>query len=1261
MKTRISNQFTEVYQLSKTLRFELRPQGKTQEYIDERGILIKDEKVSSDYEIIKGMIDKYHKSFIETSLRNVEIDWKELYEKTKIFKSNSALENRKNLESVQSLYRKKITENFEKDKRYKSLFKRDMVSDLLPELGRNIEFSEEEKEAINTFKRFSTYLVGYNDNRRNIYSEKADSTGIAYRIVNVNFPKHLDNIKVFNILKKKAPEYVKEAERELEEFLSGGKLEDVFLVENFNHVLIQSGIDHYNTIIGGYVDEDGKKRKGINEFANLYYQKNKEDAGKRMRMVLLYKQILSDRDSLVEIPEVFEKDEEIKKSIEEYMKSIYVFNFDGEDVDAFEKIKEILDKIEEFDTAKIYLNRRSLTETSNTLYGDWQTINLAIRNYDEQEQNIRKKQKKKDNSGNKNKEYSLAYIRTALDNYLPEEKEETDILDVWSGISDDIDLIRKLHASLGDVWKDIEKEKISLREKPKDIEKLKDLLDILLNFLNKLRILKVDESLERDLAFYNQYNPLIECVEIIIPLYNKIRNYITTKNTKGEKYKLNFANPQLAGGWDQNKEKDCLAIILTRCNKYYLGIMNHKEKIDFSKLKTEKDTEFYEKMVYKLLPGPNKMLPKVFLSKKWKNEHHIPNEILEGYNKGKHKKGNDFDIDFCHMLIDFFKNSIANHPDWKIFEFEFSPTNSYEDISGFYKEVAEQGYKLKFEKISAKQIDNLVDEGKLYLFQIYNKDFAPGAKGTPNMHTLYWKALFMKENLENVVFKLNGEAELFYRERIIKNKSIHKPGEKMINRRDNDNKPIPENVYNELFLHVNGRLKEKLSEEAQNYISRITVKDVKHKIIKDRRFTEPKYLFHVPITINFEKGDQGNINQEVQNYIRDDKDVKIIGIDRGERHLIYMTLIDQKGKILEMRSFNTVTDTDYHEKLNQREKERNAARKSWKSIGKIKDLKEGYLSQVIHEIAKMMVQNNAVVVLENLNYGFKRGRFKVEKQVYQKFEKMLIDKLNYLVFKKSPADKEGGLLKGYQLTNKFTSFERLGSQCGFLFYVPASHTSKIDPDTGFVNLFYLKDLTNVEKKSEFFNKFEDVFFDSDLNAFGFKFNYGRFNTFIKPAKKDWTVYTIGERIIYSKEKKESIKKSPTSDLKKLFENKGMKYKNGESLLSQIMSVEPTRENASFYDTLLYCFSQTLQMRNSNNITGEDYIISPVKNEDGLFFDSRKAGSDMPKDADANGAYHIALKGLYALESIQSGKTKWTIDKNEWIRYAQDKPFNKKDS
>lgn len=88
---------------------------------------------------------------------------------------------------------------------------------------------------------------------------------------------------------------------------------------------------------------------------------------------------------------------------------------------------------------------------------------------------------------------------------------------------------------------------------------------------------------------------------------------------------------------------------------------------------------------------------------------------------------------------------------------------------------------------------------------------------------------------------------------------------------------------------------------------------------------------------------------------------------------------------------------------------------------------------VIHYIAQLVVKYNAVVAMEDLNYGFKTGRFKVERQVYQKFETMLIEKLHYLVFKDREVCEEGGVLRGYQLTYIPESLKKVGKQCGFIF------------------------------------------------------------------------------------------------------------------------------------------------------------------------------------------------------------------------------------
>ena len=161
----------------------------------------------------------------------------------------------------------------------------------------------------------------------------------------------------------------------------------------------------------------------------------------------------------------------------------------------------------------------------------------------------------------------------------------------------------------------------------------------------------------------------------------------------------------------------------------------------------------------------------------------------------------------------------------------------------------------------------MVNEGKLYLFQIYNKDFSPYSKGKPNLHTLYWKMLFDSKNLEDVVYKLNGQAEVFYRKKSIteKNNIIHKAYENLPNKNPDNSKATSKFDYD---------------------------------IVKDKRYTLDKFQFHVPITMNFKADGILNINPRVNKFLKDNPDVNIIGIDRGERHLLYYTLINQKGEIL---------------------------------------------------------------------------------------------------------------------------------------------------------------------------------------------------------------------------------------------------------------------------------------------------------------------------------------------------------------------------
>jgi len=1211
-------QFINLYPVQKTLRFELRPVGETMKNIEEKGILTADEHRAYAYGKVKKFIDEYHKAIITKNLSGLVLDSSALND-VLIFSGKTDVTLRNKANKAMEKLRKQIADSFD----LKSLFSEKVIKIDLPAFLND----DDKNQLVAEFGNFTTYFSGFNENRRNMYTAEPKATGIAYRLINDNLPKFIGNIKAFEAVKEPLANQIEELKSQFEPMLEGIQLEDLFSdVTDYSVLLTQEMITLYNTLIGGK-SEGSVKIKGLNEYINLYNQTHKD---KLPKFVSLYKQILSDRDSLSWLPETFKSDSELMESIESFHRLFEsrISNGDDETI----SLKELLVSIADYDLKGIYMSTGTgLTSVMKSHTGDWNTLNKAM-----EEDFDRKYPCTKEKDMPKHLEKRAKYIKSFdslsiadINVYIGEEKAlQSYFMTLGASSENGKTLFERIEENYC-VIKDLLNTEYSknLTQQDDDIKKIKTYLDSIKELQWFIKPLNGTGSESgRDGRFYGDFNELYGLLDKVTPLYNMVRNYVTRKPYSEEKIKLNFDNSTLLAGWDVNKERDNSGVILRKDGLYYLAIMDKKFNKSFDMDSYPCEGECYEKMDYKLLPGPNKMLPKVFFSKSRISEFTPSQSILDHYSRGTHKKGEDFSIDDCHKLIDFFKASIEKHEDWNKFGFHFSDTSTYNDISGFYREVEFQGYKISFRNVSCTYISRLVSEGKLYLFKIYNKDFSTFSKGTPNMHTLYWKALFSEDNLKDVVYKLNGDAEVFFRR-----KSIQYDDEKM----------------KKGFHHE--QLKDKFS----------------YPIIKDRRYTVDKFQLHVPITMNFKSYGIDNINMMVREYIKDGEIDHIIGIDRGERNLLYISMIDLDGNIVKQLSLNEIINrhnsceyrTDYHSLLAKKEGDRLDARKNWKTIENIKELKEGYLSQVIHIIAQMMVEYNAIVVLEDLNSGFMRGRQKVEKSVYQQFEHMLIDKLNYLVDKKRPVMEEGGLMRAYQLTSKFESFQKLGRQSGFLFYVPAWNTSKIDPVTGFTNFISTK-YENIDSARELLGKFKDIRYNAEKGWFEFDIDdYSSFNP-KAVGRQEWTLCTYGTRIrTFRNERKNNEWDSEeihlTEEFKRLFGSFRIDYT--ENLLGSIL-IQSSKE---FFSIILSLLGLTLQLRNSKTGTDEDYIISPIAGPDGRFFDSREydsKDSTLPSDADANGAYNIARKGLWTLRQISLAddlsKVNLAISNEGWLKFVQ---------
>jgi CRISPR-associated protein Cpf1 len=242
--------FTNIYPQSKTLKFELRPYGATLDNIHKSGLIDQDETLKADYHAVKKMIDEYHKVVIDESLTNFKLTDLPAYEEL-YYKSRTEVED-KEFEIIQSNLRKQIHKAFSENKRFKSIFKKELIQKDLPAFVKK----EEERKQISRFYHFTTYFTGFHENRKNIYTAEVKATSVCNRLIHENLPKFLDNRKTYlNYISNFIDLDLSQVEEDLQGVLGDITVDDLFSLDSFNHTLTQRDIDIYNLAL------DGRSRK----------------------------------------------------------------------------------------------------------------------------------------------------------------------------------------------------------------------------------------------------------------------------------------------------------------------------------------------------------------------------------------------------------------------------------------------------------------------------------------------------------------------------------------------------------------------------------------------------------------------------------------------------------------------------------------------------------------------------------------------------------------------------------------------------------------------------------------------------------------------------------------------------------------------------------------------------------------------------------------------------------------------------------------
>lgn len=1169
--------FTNIFQVHKTVKFELRPIGKTEDLINKNGFLLSDDKERAmAYQVVKCLIDDYYqKEVIAPLLEKVKDneDWNHnlvAYGDASDSNTRRAISQKlaaiiikakPNEPSANSLYtqlhdylQKQNTEDLRrilKDLQYDEI----AINKRTLKAAWNYELKDFVQDAIDKFNGFTLYFKALAVNRKQLFSKKKN--GLAHRIIYQNLYTFFRNKRALDDLRVR---------------IDGFRNEKEIVVTDFSNSLLQDGIDKYNKYIGQLIQR-------LKEYEDSHPNSSRWHG----RFKQLNKQILSPRIAPDWLPAAFTNDEMMVVAICAFMKSVNPL---------LSALKEIINQIDTY-KRPIFIYRESLRSIAVQMTGDYKSLDDAFdipKGYSQSE--------------SLSLQWTTSEVKQEFFGFLKDNL-SAKLLSIQQASCEADEFLNLKKAESNDYRRN-NKASVSINKLMNTYKQLYQLLRPLTG---------TGEEEERDEEFYGSFMPIVDALQPINELFDSVRNWLTKKAYSNDSYPAYLGIATILDNWSKK------AVYLKKDGKYYFCLSSinngnraisdesfHNAITQSCSNNSPKDAIIY--IAYKQPANQiRKNLPRFFICPGKDGMNSFVKKHPELLTEWEQLKGDRYKSpNMKNKAISYFQKCLQLHNNYKKYLFHFQPASRYDDYNSFVESLEHENLFFFEEKpICWNELLKLVDDGKVYLFQLYNKDYADNRPGnsTPNLHTLYWEAVFSQQNRLSYDFKLE-EPKLYFREKAD------------VVQRTGDIHSVP------------------------------------------LRYQTPKMHLHIPILMNANAQNTVDVNQLVLEQIQAGTFSHIIGIDRGERNLLYYSVMDMNGNIVEQESLNVINDVDYHKLLMEKEADLDDEQKKWKARSGIRKLKEGYLSHAIHQLTNLIRKYNAILVIEDLgdiNDKFKRSRQKIDMQIYQLFEKMLIDKLSFLVDKNiSDGNQASSTFRALQLvTPGLKQSEKGIKQNGILFFVPPEYTSAIDPMTGFCNLFDRNLVKNIKR---LFTNFKRISYNTDKDWFEFEWDYKDVLQYTRLKEcanpQHWVVCSIGERTErtgskrYRNQKCESI--DLTTEFKSLFERNNIQYRSGKDLKDAIDSINKIEDT----NTLKRLFFLAVSLRNKPD-KDTDYILSPVQDANGIFFDSRKVNKNahptLPNDGDANGAYNIARKGLLSIDKLNKGNND-ALSLEEWVLSAK---------
>ncbi|WP_161487346.1 type V CRISPR-associated protein Cas12a/Cpf1 [Butyrivibrio hungatei] len=1135
-------EFTKRNHITKALRMELIPQGKTQNVIDEKGDRKYDAALYSSLERLKPVIDSFIRSTASRALSDVDYDFNAMHDAYINKDKKSWAKEEKALKKV---LMKAVDEALPKGLKCSQINSAAFLQEVLreyvlhatdTELRKDVALKdiEETKGCLALFSKFLTTRI------------TALTVWMPERVIE-NFKIYCSNIPrieaIFNEAKDIANNYSDE-------------LELMKTAQYYTKILSQDAIDGYNLVIAGKITENGIETKGLNVLINEYnidVKNQKLDKPYLRKINQLYKQTLFSSEKQFVITAI-KTDDEVRRVIKSAWES-----FDGAATKMLGLFKETL---EATNGNGVCVKGNRLHILSHALLGEHKAItdNLVKAELVEIHEMLKNEALKPSMRAELEKRVDIAqslvvkkdYSFTALDEAVTSIDENViglskGAFNLYVAKTEELIKEAKMYYKVlegGDIFK-----KRHIKGDKHVQEMLVDFFDALTEVRNIISVISMpDENEDADVSFYNRFDEIYENIRLTYKAENLVRNYITksVKDTAEEKQTCFGTPARLRTQWwngEQKFAKNHAAIIKHDGKYYYFILAGDSKPIEIK----EDGNSATGLLTLKKGQKSFMMLPKIlftdhavpfFEGNKDAMEYTLDDEsvirpvkvgrmLYEIYKKGLFKReavtsGAITEEEYAkniQALIEKYTEFANAYVQYQKFNLDdINDPTRYSDIGEFFSEVDTCTSRLSWTYIDYAQIANLVDSGSAYLFLISTK-FLYTESEDKNAYTKTFRSILSDANMDKTTILLNSNPAVFFRPQSIKKEITHKAGSIMVNKLTEDGEHIPKKIYEAIYKSKNemSGVSEEDMAAANEYMRTHKVRSFKAKYDKTYRgnYMSDKYTLQLTYTKNNDVSDRVNdmLNDRVIEAMQDG--FNIVSVARSTKDMVYALVLDSSLKIIKELSLNVIDGVDYYALLHDTYLEKKENKKLWIYDTENTELKSAYIDLAISEILKLAREYNAVIAVESISDAVKNKYSFIDNQVFKAFENRIAQRLSDLTYKDVVDGRPGSVSNPLQLSNNNGNTY----QDGILFFINGAYTRGIDPSSGFTSLFDFSRYNSIASKRQFFSKMAKISYTGD--SIVFDFDYVDYPVHVDTEKTKWQVKLSGDVVVYDREKKQN--------------------------------------------------------------------------------------------------------------------------------------------